>query len=147
MSMRQSLFLTKTQQGWTGTCLVHEGFDVSFENIHKNHKKCTPKQIMLYQIAINLHKVINDIDNLLTFEYVTLLDQMVCTQRQLRFEMIWNFNVKIGMNTTANKFYHINKLISLDMLNLKFVHFKKLAKFQFLKYGQTWSLTKLLTRT
>ena len=41
------------------------------------------------------------------------------------------------MNTTANKLYHENNLISLDMLNLKFVHYKKLAKLQFLKNGKT----------
>ena len=44
---------------------------------------------------------------------------------------------KIGMNTTANKFYCITDLIGLDQLNLSFVHFKKLAKIQFLKYGKT----------
>ena len=41
------------------------------------------------------------------------------------------------MNMTANKFYCINNEIGLDMLNLSFVHFKKLAKIQFLKYGTT----------
>ena len=41
------------------------------------------------------------------------------------------------MNTTANKLFHVNNLIGLDMLNLKFVHFKKLAKIQFLKYRKT----------
>ena len=35
-----------------------EGFNVSFENIHKILSKCTPDQIMLYQIAINLHRVL-----------------------------------------------------------------------------------------
>ena len=40
------------------------------------------------------------------------------------------------MNTTGNKLHHINNQIGLDMLNLKFVHYKKLAKFH-LKYGKT----------
>ena len=31
------------------------------------------------------------------------------------------------------------KLISLESLNLSFVHFKKLMKIQFLKNGRTWS--------
>ena len=35
------------------------------------------------------------------------------------------------MNTTANKLYHLNNLIGLNMLNFNFVHFKKLAKIQF----------------
>ena len=70
----------------------------------------------------------------------TVLEQIVCGGRQLRFEIIRVLNGKIGMNTTANKFYHISKQISLDQLNLKYVHFKKLAKIQFLKNGKTWSM-------
>ena len=119
------------------SCIGNSGFDISFDNIHKKHRKCTPNQIMLYQIALNLHKVINDLDNSLTFDQIALMDQIVCTGRQRRFEVCRSFNVKIGLNTMANKFYHISNLISLDMLNLKFVHFKKLAKIQFLKNGST----------
>ena len=57
--------------------------------------------------------------------------------QQSKFEILRNFQGKIGMNTMANKFYHISKLIGLDQLNLGFVHFKKLAKIQFLKNGNT----------
>ena len=39
--------------------------------------------------------------------------------------------------TTGNKFYHVNRLIGLDKLNLGFIHFKKIMKIQFLKYGKT----------
>ena len=38
---------------------------------------------------------------------------------------------------TANKFFYISDQIGLNLLNLSFVHFKKLAKIQFLKYGKT----------
>ena len=44
---------------------------------------------------------------------------------------------RIGMNTNSNKLYHVNKLIGWDKLNFTFVHFKKLMKIQFLKYGST----------
>ena len=44
------------------------------------------------------------------------------------------------MNTAANKFYHITKMIGLDKLNFGFVHYKKIMKMQFLKYGNTWKL-------
>ena len=50
-------------------------------------------------------------------------------------QILRNFNVKIGMNTTENKLYHLNNVVGLNMLNNTFVHFKKLAKIQFLKYG------------
>ena len=62
---------------------------------------------------------------------------MVCTSRQLKFELIKDYNTKIGLNIFANKFYPLNGLISLDCLNLEFVHFKKIMKIQFLKYGKT----------
>ena len=91
---------------------------------------------MLYQIAINLHRVLNS-DNFPNSEHITILDQMVFTRRQVNFELIRVFNFKIGMNTIANKFYHISKLVGLNLLNLRFVHYKKLMKIQFLKYGKT----------
>ena len=95
---------------------------------------------MLYQLALNLHKVINDLNENITFDQINLLEQIICTRRHLRFEVCRDFRYKIGMNVMSNKFYHISYLIGLDMLNLKFVHFKKLAKIQFLKYGKTWHL-------
>ena len=116
---------------------MHGAFDVSFDNIHKLSKKCTPKQIMYYQLSLSLHKTLNDQENDLSFEHVTILDQIICTRRQTTFQTLRNFNVKIGLNTTANKLYPLNNLIGLDRLNLIFVHFKKLAKIQFLKYGNT----------
>ena len=119
------------------SCLMRFGFDISFDNLHKTHKKCTPSQITEYQIALNLHKSLNNVENDLSFERLMILDQIVCTSRQINFQTLRNFNTKIGLNTTANKFYHLNNKISFDRLNLSFVHFKKTAKIQFLKYGTT----------
>ena len=79
----------------------------------------------------------NEHDNDLSFEHITVMDQMNCTSRQINFQILRNFNVKIGMNTTANKLYPLNNLVGLNMLNFNFVHFKKLAKIQFLKFGNT----------
>ena len=118
------------------SCLICDGFNISFENIHKVNLKCTPSQIMLYQIATNLHRVLN-FENCPTFEQTTVLKQILCGGRQLKFEIVRDFKGKIGMNTTANKFYHISKLIGLDLVNLKYVHLKKIAKTQFLKNGKT----------
>ena len=101
-----------------------DGFNISFENIHKVNVKCTPSQIMRYQNATNLHRVLN-FEKCPTFEQTTVLEQIVCGGRQINIEIVRDFNGKIGMNTTANKFYHISRLIGLDLLNLKYVHFKK----------------------
>ena len=77
------------------------------------------------------------IDGNLTTEHVRVLTNIICTSRQLTFEVTRSNVFKIGMNTRSNKFYHLNKLIRLDNLNLGFVHFKKLMKLQFLKFGKT----------
>ena len=116
---------------------MHEGFDVSFDNLHKIHKKCTPNQIMNYQLALNLHKTLNHNEGDLTFKIITVLDQMVCTRRQIKFQIFRNSNCKIGFNTTANKFFYLNDKIGFELLNLTKVHFKKIAKIQFLKYGKS----------
>ena len=113
-------------------------YDVSFENIHKISKKCTPKQITLYQLSLKLYKVLND--PIIKTETILLMEQSVFTRRQINFEIIRVNNNKIGMNSLANKFYHINKLIGLDKFNLSFVHYKKIMKIQFLTYGKTWRL-------
>ena len=81
--------------------------------------------------------MMNTTHDFLNFNQVMLMDQIVCTGRQLRFKILRKFNNMIGMNITANKFYHINDEISFDMLNLKFVHYKKVCKLQYLKYGKT----------
>ena len=119
------------------TCLKHDGFDISFEKIHRVHKKSTPKQLMLYHQAIELHKIINQADFPNCFEHVTIVEQTVWTRRQLKFKVFRTNTRKIGMNMTANKFYCISDQIGLDTLELSFVHFNKLAKIQFLKYGKT----------
>ena len=92
---------------------------------------------MLYQIALELHKVMTQIQNVPTTENVRILNQMIFTRRQLFFEVFRSNQSKIGLNASENKFYHINKQIPLNTLNFTFVHCKKLMKMLFLKYGKT----------
>ena len=119
------------------SCLTRSEHEISFLRLHKIHMKCTPDQIMLYQQALQLHKTINHVDFPQSFEYITVVDQTICTSRQLRFQIFKNNRSKIGLNTTANKLYCITNLVSLEMLNMTFVHFKKLVKIQFKKNGKT----------
>ena len=120
------------------SCL-YTNSELSFVNLHIQCQKCTPKQIMLYKVAICLHKTFNEIDPHLKTETIRLFEQIICSRRQINFKLFRDNVYKIGMNTAANKFYHINELIGLDKLNLTFVHYKKLMKIQFLKNGKTWT--------
>ena len=77
---------------------------------------------MYYQSYLQLHKFVNGIfDYYCTTEHVRVLSNVVYTGRQLKFEISRNNAIKIGMNTFSNKFYHLNKQIGLDFLNLGFV--------------------------
>ena len=100
-------------------------------------KKSSPKQIMKYQIALSLHRLLNSMDEELSLDQVMVMDQAICTSRQLRFQVQRKFNQKVVMNIPVNKFYYINDKIGFDILNLSYVHYKRLCKFQYLKYGNT----------
>ena len=96
-----------------------------------------PSHIMRYNQAIQLFKTINHVEFPSTFQDITLVDQTVCTGRQLKFKTFRNNTLKIGLNMSANKLHCVSDLISFDLLNLSFVHYKKMAKIQFLKFGNT----------
>ena len=117
------------------SCLSLNNCEISFERIHVLHKKCTPVQIMCYQSALQLHKVWNR--ETLNFESISMLDQITLTSRQTSFLIFRNNSSRIGMNTTANKFYQLTSKIKLETQNFSFVHYKKIMKVLFLKYGKT----------
>ena len=118
-------------------CMSINTLDLSFERLHVLNKKCTPTQIMLYQLSLSLFKLYNIESSDIDFETITVIDQMILTSRQINFQILRNNRRKIGLNTTANKLYHISNLIGLERLNFEFVHFKKISKVQFLTYGKT----------
>ena len=119
------------------SCMLSNCAEISFIKIHETCKKCTPNQIMSYQNALWLHKTLNEMYSYCSTEHVKILSNIICTSRQLNFEIFKDNFVKIGMNTTNNKFFHLSKQISLNNLNLTFVHYKKMMKLQYLKFGKT----------
>ena len=119
------------------SCMMSYSSELSFVNIHTTCRKCTPTQIMSYQLSLQLHKSLSEMSEKCTTEHTRILNNIVCTSRQLNFEILRDNRSKIGMNTFSNKFYHISKMISLNNLNLSFVHYKKIMKIQFLKNGRT----------
>ena len=117
------------------SCLNCPNDVISFERIYEINKKCTPTQIMKYQAALSLHKMLNF--ELPNFEAITVLSQMAFTPRQTVFIIFRDNHTRIGMNTSSNKFYQLTGKISLISLELNFILFKKQMKIQFLKYGKT----------
>ena len=119
------------------SCLNLPHRDVSFINLHKQSKKCTPDQIMMYQLSLNAYNTINENLESPSTELVRLLDQVICSRRQTLFEVFRNNRFKIGMSSNVNKFYHIGRQIVLDKFAWSYPRFKKHMKLQFLKFGNT----------
>ena len=92
---------------------------------------------MMYQLSLNLFASINENNAVPSTQMVRLLDQMICTGRQTMFAIHKRNKSKIGMNMNENKFYPLNKLISMDNLNWSFAHFKTQMKTKFLIFGNT----------
>ena len=64
------------------SCMLVNCYEISFDSVHYICKKCTPKQIMLYQISLKLHKLLNVLDDYCSFEHVTILTNVICTSKQ-----------------------------------------------------------------
>ena len=68
---------------------------------------------MLYQIALNLYKIVNFNNHTPSTEVITVLEKTVNTRSQVLFEILRTNVTRIGMNLIENKLYHINKVIPL----------------------------------
>ena len=51
---------------------MHNGLDISFENLHKTHKKCTPLQHSYYELALSLFNKLNSCRSNPCFETITI---------------------------------------------------------------------------
>ena len=92
---------------------------LQFERIHFICKKCSQKQITLYQISLKLHKIINELDHKFSYEHVIILNEIICSRRQITFNIFRNNRNKIGTNTTVNKLYHIKIMSGKAMTKAK----------------------------
>ena len=77
LPLKQSLLSFSTQALRSS---MNVDYDMSFENLHLQCKKCTTKQIMLYQITLKLHKVFIELDPFIRTETVCVFEQSVCSR-------------------------------------------------------------------
>ena len=81
--------------------------------------------IYLARPAIGKHKV-------LIAHYYEINFQLINARRQSLFEIQNSFTYRVGNNILSNRLSCLNRLISLNMLNLSFEGFKMKCKSQFL---------------
>ena len=95
-------FLLKSYTKWVLNILCKKTY------LHKMYKKSTPNQIMMYQISLLLFKTVNETCHVPSGSFTKLMDQIVCTGRQIMFETHRSNKSKIGMNSLSNRLYLLN---------------------------------------
>ena len=102
---------------------------ISFNELHKNFKRATPNQFMLYKLAICLFKLYSVEYNI---EFVLLNMKKIWTGRQTYFNSIKSNHFKVGINSLSNRLNELNNKIPLAWLNLSLNSFKIKCKPLFL---------------
>ena len=77
----------------------------------------------MYKLSLLLHKTYNE--TIPGIEWINFATQIIVTGRQKFFEIAKTNNTKIGLNTSCNKFYCLNKEIDLTLLDLSYVALKE----------------------
>jgi hypothetical protein len=99
-------------------CYRHPTPFVSFDLLHKQNFKSTPKYYAKYQLSLLLYKYFNSTSH--NKDWIDFANQFVITGRQSKFIMMQNNKLRIGLNSVPNRFNYISNQIELDMLNLSF---------------------------
>ena len=123
-TLKQSLLSTSAKA--LKVCCKNYANDLSFINLHKNCKRATPEELMIYKLALSLFKLYNHDFNQL--EFVGLNFNQILTRHQTNFITLKDNNFKVGVNALSNRFYLLNNKIPLEWLNLSLNTFKVKCK-------------------
>ena len=95
---------------------------ISFNDLHKICNRATPDQLMLYKLALALHKLYNVEFN--PIEFIILNFNQILTGRQENFISLKSNSFKVGINSLLNRLHFLNNKIPLSWLNLSLCSFK-----------------------
>ena len=94
----------------------------SFINVHKNCKRSTPNQIMLYKHSTLLHKIFNS--HTPPMGFIQLNFNQTNTSRETLFNSLKSTHSKIGNNLLSSRLTILNKRIKLIDLNMSISSFE-----------------------
>jgi hypothetical protein len=103
---------------------------ISNINLHKIAKRVTPEMFCKYKLSLMLHKLYNN--HFPLNEWVHLNFNQILTTRQQTFEILRDFNLRVGLNVVTNRLITINR--PLTWLNQTYVQYKLECKKKFLSF-------------
>ena len=95
---------------------------ISYDQLHKIHKRATPINVMKYRQSIQLFKIYNN-DNQ-SDDWIDLNFQQNFNARNDNIQIYDVSRLKVGKNLIINRLSILNGLIKLDWLNLGLNSFK-----------------------
>ena len=101
---------------------------ISFEQLHKDHKRAPPMDMMKYRLAIQLFKLYNDSER--TDDWIDLNLQQNFNPRHQTIQINDVSNLRVGKNILPIRLGVLNNFLTFDSMNLSLnsfkIHFKKL---------------------
>ena len=105
---------------------------LNYEELHEMVGRATPRKLMYYKLALQLHKTTNL--RIPITDWISLNLNTVSTSRQTSFISNKTNNYKVGMNALSNRLWYLNGKIQLDWLGQSFNSFKIKCKGQLLAW-------------
>ena len=103
---------------------------ISYDDLHKFHKRATPMNVMKYRLSIQLYKIMNSEDQ--NADWVDMNFQQNFNTRNDTIQIIDTSRLKIGKNIVMNRLSILSRLIKYDWLNLSLNSFKIKMKSMFM---------------
>ena len=95
---------------------------ISYDDLHKFHKRATPMNVMKYRLSIQLFKIWNGENQ--NDDWVDMNFQQNFNARVDFIQIIDTSRLKIGKNIIMNRLSILSRLIKYDWLNLSLNSFK-----------------------
>ena len=103
-------------------CQIQKRWFQRVNSLHKICNRATPDQLMLYKLALALHKLYNVEFN--PIEFIILNFNQILTGCQENFISLKSNSFKVGIIPLSNRLHLLNNKIPLSWLNLSLCSFK-----------------------
>ena len=103
---------------------------ISYDQLHRLHKRATPTGMMKYRLSIQLFKTYNGA--IINDDWMDWNNQQNFNERHNYVQIFDNSKLKIGKNIIMNRLTCLNRSIKYDWLNLSLIGYKLKVKELFL---------------
>ena len=108
----------------------YSDIQISYEQLHRLHKRAAPMEMMKYRLAIQLFKIYNGA--MINDDWMDLNNQQNFNERHNSVQIFDTSRLRVGKNIIMNRMTSLNRQINYDWLNLSLTGYKLKVKELFL---------------